>query len=357
MTAITGGAVSNTSMIRVRGFSTVLGVAASDNCAADDSGGEIYCWGDGYPISKNRPDLGTRIEYGNPIRLNRGQIPLDARIVQLAPGFRSSCAGTDFGEAYCWAGSFEDAAVGKLGTGGVLPMGAPALVVQGERPAAATFLKIAQNNGSQCGLVSDGWVYCWGDRQGFTYASAPSSSVMMSPAAVARGSFPVGDTVIDMAMGQNNSCLLSSSGRIYCNYLGAGFTVLPQGEIPSNVKIVKISGEGGLTVNFWSGLGDDGWVYSWGSGFGKRFGTGSSEFVSDQRVVRDWLAVRSLQMFLSPMFRLARQRHHRAHWAPMGVLTVGVLDIKARSVTAIRNRTMHLCPCRCCKARCPMVFD
>ena len=74
--------------------------------------------------------------------------------------------------------------------------------------------------------------------------------------------------------------MLSSSGRAYCGGSQNVPAVLPFGEVPANTKLVKLSKDGGAGSVF-SALGSDGWVYSFGSTFGYRFGNGGSTTVTD----------------------------------------------------------------------------
>ncbi len=285
ITASIDGVVSNRSAITVRGLSAKLATSGEDNCAVDDLGTSIYCWGDGYPITNNRQDLALQSDYPSAIYLLPGQIPVGSAIAQVTPGFRASCAVTEPGKAYCWAGAFTINEAGKLGTGGTLPIGLPAAVLQGEMPVASTVKKVAiVDSGAQCALVSDGRVYCWGEKAASRPLQTPTGAAFLAaPARLALGSIPASESITDVEVTINETCVVIGSGRLYCTD-GGSFAPLPIGAIPTNVKITRLSSD--RAGDFYTGLGDDGWVYAWGGGFGRRYGAGDATFVADGKIVK-----------------------------------------------------------------------
>lgn len=293
ITASVGSATSNESTITVRGFSDQLAVNKQDNCVTDDTETEIYCWGDGYPITENRSDLALQLEYPNAVKLHPGEIPDGAHIVQVLPGFQFSCALIDTGEAYCWNGSLKEQSADRIGTGSKLPIGEPSLVVQGERPVGVGFTKLAASLRSEgkCGLGDDSQVYCWGWQPSIPerdlFVETPELSEMLTKPKQLEIALPVGESIVDLAGTVNWLCVLSSSGLPHCwSANSRSFEPLARGELPSNVKLRSI--ETGST-DFFSGLGDDGWVYNWGGGFGRLYGAGSNEFVGgggEARILR-----------------------------------------------------------------------
>ena len=286
VTAVLGSVTSNVGTITVKGFvSTSIAVAGEDNCVLDDTKTEIICWGQGYPMYPNLP---LQSNYPSPLKLNMGQIPSGTAMKQVAPGFMHSCTLTTAGAAYCWAGAARNSAseIAAMGTNSRMPIGEPALVQRGEIPPGVTLLKLSQGFFSTCALGDDGNVYCWG-----------ASSYLPRPVT----SFPLGTNFynapvkiagsakfVDYAKGTNRDCALSDIGQLYCgrNSSGSSATALtlvsnPASEVPANVKLIKLKSEKG-DGDFMMALGDDGWVYSFGSGFGRRFGNGSNVFVSDE---------------------------------------------------------------------------
>ncbi len=295
VTATAGSVSSNVSAITVKGFAAIsLAVAAKDNCVLDDTRTEIICWGDGYPINGNLP---LQLEYPSPLKLNMGQIPDGTTLKQVLPGFSHSCALTDAGAAYCWAGAAtgDAVAIAAMGTGSQAPTSQPALVLRGEMPNEVTFIKLAQGFRSTCGVGSDGNIYCWGSVAGIprTATGFTSSTNFYTVPTKLIG----GVKFVDVAIGTNRSCALSEAGQLYCGRTGntgignsgnAGtltLVVSPVSEVPANVKFVKLKSESSQG-DFMIALGDDGWVYSYGTGFGRRFGNGSSAFVGTDKPTR-----------------------------------------------------------------------
>ena len=295
ITAVVGSVTSNASAVSVKGFvASSLAVASKDNCVLDDTRTEIICWGDGYPM---HPNLPLQLEYPSPLKLNMGQIPAGTLLKQVAPGFKHSCALTDAGVAYCWAGAARSSAteIAAMGTNSQSPIGEPALVQRGEIPVGVTLIKLFQGSSSSCGLASDGNLYCWGSVAGIprTVTGFPSGTNFYNAPVKLASSVKF----TDFAIGVNRSCALSEAGQLYCGRTGstgvgntgnAGTLTLvvnSASEIPTNVKLVKLKSEAS-TGDFMMALGDDGWVYSYGAGFGRRFGNGSNTFVGTDKPTR-----------------------------------------------------------------------
>ena len=296
VTAVIGSISSNVSAITVKGFvASSLAVASEDNCVLDDTRTEIICWGDGYPM---HPNLPLQLEYPSPLKINMGQIPAGTVLKQVAPGFSHSCALTDAGAAYCWAGAARNSAteIAAMGTNSRSPIGEPALVQPGEIPPGVKLVKLFQGSGSTCGLASDGNVYCWGSISGIPRTAtgfALGTNFYNAPVKLISSV-----KFTDFAIGTNRSCALSEAGQLYCGRTGSTgvgnggnsgtltLVVSPSSEVPSNVKLVKLKSESGNRGDFMMALGDDGWVYSYGSGFGRRFGNGSNTFVGTDKPTR-----------------------------------------------------------------------
>lgn len=293
------------------GFSTMLAVNGQESCAVDAKGSSIYCWGSGNSIRKNRPDLAAQDSYPTPVKLDLGEIPAGSTITQLVLDNSGNCALTSTGAAYCWGtDNFPSKYAALLGTGlpaGSTATGTPRKVLQGKLPAGVTFKQLSiftsiWGKNSFCGAASDGWVYCWGSpgqpvmgnseySAPFRYATEKWYEDQTKPMPIDRIDFPTDQSAVNFALGYNNACLLSSAGKMHCN--GVSFKALDQTfEIPSTVKLVKLSNSSG--GDFWSALGDDGWVYSYGYDGGSfaRFG------VQEVPNVGYWLS--SITQKLSP---------------------------------------------------------
>lgn len=293
ITAALGGVTSSASVINAKGFAAgTLAVRAKDNCALDDTKTEVLCWGDGYPI---HPNLPLQLEYPSPMKLKLGKVPAGTTIASVSPGFKHSCLLTTTGDVYCWGGAASSAGdFAGMGTNGQTPTNEPALVQRGEIPAGAKVTKLSNGFYSTCVLVDDGNVYCWGSVSNVPRPATLqplSSTAYTAPTKI--GVSVGGIRFVDFAVGQNRSCAISDTGLLFCGRNGSNnsSTVLtpvsnPASELPSNVKLIKIKAEEGYG-DFMEMLGDDGWLYSSGTGFGRRFGNGSNVSMFDaSKIIR-----------------------------------------------------------------------
>ena len=287
VTATAGGVVSNPSIIKSKGFAfNSLSVHEENNCALDDTKTEILCWGDNYPIWKNLANQ-LELNYPSPMKLQMGSIPSGTTLKQVEPGFYYSCALTSDGAAYCWQGAAESAnEILGMGTNNQAPTSQPALVQRGEIPVGAKITKLMNEGLSVCALVDDGNVYCWGKvRRNLRPENLWDLSTGYYTYPVKVGVTSQGVKFIDYAKGLDRDCALSEAGQLYCGRLGdnnsSGYLTLQthaSSEVPVNVKLIKLKSNNG-DGNFMMALGDDGWTYSFGAGFGRQYGSGSATFV------------------------------------------------------------------------------
>jgi alpha-tubulin suppressor-like RCC1 family protein len=269
---------------RTLGFNvSSLRVLDQDNCALSEDGKDIWCWGKGDPIYNNRPELQALL-YPNPVRLDKGGIPADAVIGQVAPGIDFSCAvaGDDI---YCWGspGSTPDRIRG-MGTGSLQPIHLPQKVAQGAMPIGSIQSVKMGRVHTACALTSGGVLACWGDSSFLMKSETALTDRYSPPWRVHRGTSGT-SAIQDFALGNDYSCILTD-GKLYCanNLPSATFEARDMTNVPHDVQLVRIKSGAG-TEDFMGMLGSDGWLYVAGTGFGVRMGTGSAEFNSDFRKV------------------------------------------------------------------------
>ena len=135
--------------------------------------------------------------------------------------------------------------------------------------------------------MDDGNVYCWG---GVDHTPRPEKLWALSTShytyPVKIGVSVAGVKFVDYAKGSNHDCGLSDAGQVYCGTKGSNNSssyLTPRthasSEVPVNVKLLRLKSAGG-EGDFMMALGDDGWTYSFGGGFGHQYGNGSATFVA-----------------------------------------------------------------------------
>lgn len=272
---------TGTALVRTLGFDAQsLRTSDEDNCALSQDKKNIWCWGDGYPLYDNRPEL-KELSYPSPTKINKGAIPVDANILQVAPGFRFSCASTDAG-VYCWGDPDQsESALRSMGTGLKAPFHLPQKVLAGELPSNAQIASVKVGASYRaCALTANGQLYCWGNSADLMRPENQQQEQYGPPWLVNKGA--AGSSAItDFALGANRSCIVAD-GHVFCaaNRPSDTFKAVDASEVPANVRFTKIKSEKN-NGDFMGVLGNDGWLYQMGSGFGRRYGRGSTEFVSD----------------------------------------------------------------------------
>jgi len=164
--------------------------------ADDDGGGE-----DSAPIAVFSPPSGSRF---------RG----------LVTGIQHVCALTDGGRSYCWG----DNQWGQLGDGGDRPAANPTPV-----STPHSFRKLSAGRSHTCGITTSNEVFCWGlgtndalgpagvDRCIILVESQPHRP-QPQPTSCARTPQPVPlpDPVLDVAVGDDHSCGLTTQHQLFC---------------------------------------------------------------------------------------------------------------------------------------------
>lgn len=294
ITATVNGVTSNVSAMKVLGFKPdTLWAYHSNLCALDEDSREMYCAGD----RRTHTKAPLPKSYKNPVRLDRGAMGSGETIAEMALGELFDCARTTE-SVYCW-GKFklDDRNQNAMGTGGVEPVWSPQRVLQGEMPPGVKPLALRLLYQSACVIGSDSEIYCWGYRSylpltltiGTSVNVVSATGYFSQPMRLARGEIPSTEVIVDLAMNSQRLCALTASGAVYCanNRVGA-FVRLPAGDVPANVKLIKITpaSDYSLNLNLMSALGDDGWVYNFGSSKGRYFGNGTDDDVTNANAMK-----------------------------------------------------------------------
>ncbi len=176
----------------------------------------------------------------------------------------------------CIAGATTFAA--RLGIGSDTPgRTQPTAIAAGDVPASVRFVDIADAGNGGCGVGDNGELYCWGDNSHTPNPSLSSTGFSPAPVGTVRGEIPPGVKLVKVALDTDNGCALGEDGKAYCWAVGALTPrVVDAGAVPAGVRLVEIQ----MGDHLPCALGDNGQIFCWGSGFGRRFGAGFSEFVS-----------------------------------------------------------------------------
>jgi hypothetical protein len=199
---------------------------------------EVHCWG-----NNDHGQLGDGTTTEAPVPVE-ALLP-DVEFTSVVAGYRSTCAVTAAGDAYCWG----DNASGQLGRGSVSAFEATPAPVAGE----TAWRSVSISHGEACGVAAGGSVLCWGRGDN----GAP---LMLLPTVVE--GLPSADTT---ALSQWAKCALAAA-TLYCWGSASG---LAEPTIQAN-GIVSISA--GYKPIF--GLGADGMGYYWGAVPNSSYGWG-----------------------------------------------------------------------------------
>jgi alpha-tubulin suppressor-like RCC1 family protein len=174
--------------VEVRGISDPVQVSAGrgDSCALLSSG-HVECWG-GYA---------------------RAETPVEVKGLtnasQIGTTRSGACALLSSSHVECWGDNEE----GQLGDGTVSSGSPTPIEVQGVTDAT----QVAAGDRHSCAVLSNGRVDCWGDNEEGQLGDGGGGGGAYSPAPVeAKGL----TDATHVAVGNNHSCAVLSSGHVYC---------------------------------------------------------------------------------------------------------------------------------------------
>jgi alpha-tubulin suppressor-like RCC1 family protein len=243
-------------------------------CGIANERKSLLCWGDAgtgdWPMFVGRPQ---QYEYAAPVLAPRGDIPAGSRLKKVSIEWRHMCALTDVGVVYCWGENYW----GSLGVGADQPgRTAPTPIAAGEVPVDVRFIDMATHSNGGCAVGDDGKLYCWGRNAVIPNPSLSSTGFSESPVATVLGDIRPGVSLIKVAMGGNKGCAVATDGNAYCWGSSRIPELVQPGEVPLRAKLVDIQ----IGSDLPCALADNGQIFCWGSSFGRRFGNGSSDFIS-----------------------------------------------------------------------------
>ncbi len=248
-TAVSG--IANVTMLDVGGYSA---------CAVTNDG-SLYCWGDNAYGQLGVEDTQKRLKPTLVKSLKGG-------IVQLALGYKHSCALVTGGRVMCW-GLNE---TGQLGDGTLVSKNKPTYVKD-----LNNVVQIQAGTYHSCALKNTGSVFCWGDnRKGALGLGTKENKSVPTQ-------IPSLSDVIHIAgSGNGTGCAVRKSGDVHCwgvNNRGENGTGKVGGNTyRPNPPVVGLSGAmrvfGGQ--HYLCALTREKSVYCWGDNRNGQMGRGSS---------------------------------------------------------------------------------
>lgn len=206
-----GTNVNRTAPVDVIGLSSgvVKVVAGARVACALLTGGGVKCWGENDQGELGRGFTDAANGYQAVPDFVSG---LSSGVTDIfAGGMRSEhiCALVS-GGAYCWGYN----AFGQLGDGTTTTRNVPTAVL-GYGTAGSGVVSIAPSRYSGCLLLSNGTVKCWGFN---SYGQLGDNSTTNSPSPVTTdlSALGAGEKVTSVGLGEDQSCLLSDAGAVYC---------------------------------------------------------------------------------------------------------------------------------------------
>jgi cysteine-rich repeat protein len=187
-----------------------LGVGADHTCAVIGSG-RLRCWGEG--------QFG-QLGYGNTSDIgdtetpaSAGDVNVGALVRQVDGGLGHSCALLTTGGVRCWGAGDG----GRLGYGNVESVGLnQSIASAGDVPLGDTAVQIAVGNAHSCAVLTNGGVRCWGANTSgcLGYGNTEPVGDDETPASVPVVN--VGGSVRQTAVGSVHTCALLTTGAVRC---------------------------------------------------------------------------------------------------------------------------------------------
>ncbi len=168
-----------------------------------DTAGVLYCWG-----SNVEGQLGAGLPTGldgfstTPVPVTGG-----LSFVTINAGLRSSCGIATDGVTYCWGLNVD----GQLGNGVV--GGHSAVPVAVQNSGALGFTAVSTGFRTSCALTSGGAAYCWGSTAFGQFGNGPPTPPFLSAIPTPAGS---GLTFASLGVGSAYACGLASNGSAQC---------------------------------------------------------------------------------------------------------------------------------------------
>jgi len=246
-------------------------------CAINGSG-VTYCWGTGTHGQLGHGQMSTSTE---PVAVSLpGGV---SRFKTINLGYRSTCALSTSGNAYCWGMEYQgQIGNGNLDTAGSSGRSTPVAVQMNLVPGGVTFKELAGGENRFCALGTDNNAYCWGDGRGGGLGNGVAASVAR-PTPV---TMPSGVKFTSIAGGNNHTCGLGNDGNLWC-WGANGYGITDGDQYTPNLvpkAVTKPPGVSswrsvakGPTFQHVCAIANTGVLYCWGDNRQGQVGNGSQD--------------------------------------------------------------------------------
>ena len=260
--------------------------AGGDHSCALTEQGKVLCWGSGF---SGKLGDGGGSEKSYPVTVVESEDSTEplVGIVQISAKEYHTCALKSIGEVVCWGFGAE----GRLGNGNTTDKNHPVTVIasEGSSNPLNDIVQISTGGGHTCALTSMGEVKCWG-KGDFGELGNGSTDEKRAPVDVVISSSdtdPLSD-IVQLGLGQNHTCALTSKGEVKCWGLGAEGQVGDDKKIDSFYPVTVVAKSGDPFAlsdivqvsgsrNHSCSLTSDGEVLCWGKGDNGRLGNNATD--------------------------------------------------------------------------------
>jgi alpha-tubulin suppressor-like RCC1 family protein len=186
---------------------SAIAIAQGHACALA-SDNQAYCWGNDASGQLGNNSTATSLV---PVAVYTGGVLSGKTVVSIANGADHTCALASDNQAYCWG----NGGIGRLGNNSTTNSSVPVAVYTGGVLSGKTLVSIASGNTETCVIASDGLAYCWGyNTRGLGDSAATTNSSV--PVAVYTGGVLSGKTLVSIATSNLTVCAAASDGSAYC---------------------------------------------------------------------------------------------------------------------------------------------
>jgi len=199
--AVTGGALTGKTVTQI--------AAGYGHTCAVLSDGTVACWGKNTfgQLGLGAPDFSPNVSRNIPVAVTGGALT-GKTVTQISAGGEHTCAVLSDGSVACWGGNDY----GQLGKGDTNEINIPVAITGGVF-TNKTVSQIAAAKEHTCAVISDGSVACWGNSMNGRLGGALDTDHL--PTAVTGGAL-TGNTVTQIAVGDQHSCAVISDGSVAC---------------------------------------------------------------------------------------------------------------------------------------------